>query len=166
MLDHLSQASFTKWMADFNSTLEKRKAESTLQVLFKVARLLNEKAIDQLNEENGEELRYRPSHMALIPHLSLEGSRITTLAEQMQISKQAVGQVVEELEQMGVVCRTPDPSDGRAKLVHFTKEGKKGMLRGLALLRHMEADLTKVVGAKPMKKLGKTLRTLLAHLDD
>lgn len=153
-------------MADFKTTLEKRKAESTLQVLFKVARLLNERAIEQLNNESDDDLRYRPSHMALIPHLSLEGSRITSLAEQMQISKQAVGQVVEELEQMGVVRRTPDPTDGRAKLVHFTKDGKKGMLRGLALLGRMEADLTKVVGVKPMRELGKTLRTLLAHVDE
>lgn len=165
MLDHLSQVRFTIWMADFKTTLEKRKAQSTLQVLFKVARLLNEQAIDELNDEIEDGVRYRPSHMALIPHLALEGSRITTLAEQMQISKQAVGQVVEELEQMGVVCRTPDPSDGRAKLVHFTNEGQTGMLRGLALLRRMEDDLSKVVGVKKMKKLGKTLRTLLAHVD-
>ena len=166
MLDHYSQARFTIWMADFKATLEERKAESTLQVLFKVARLLNEQAIDKFNNEQRGELRYRPSHMALFPHLSLEGSRITTLAEQMQISKQAVGQVVEELEQLGVVCRVPDPSDGRAKLVKFTAAGRKGMLQGLDLLKRMEEDVAAVIGSKRMKELGTTLSRLLAHLDE
>lgn len=153
-------------MADFKTTLEERKAQSTLQVLFKVARLLNEQAIEKFNHEQRGELRYRPSHMALFPHLSLEGSRITALAEQMQISKQAVGQVVEELEEMGVVCRVPDPSDGRAKLVQFTPAGRKGMLQGLDLLKRMEEDVSAVVGAKRMKELGATLGRLLTHIDD
>ena len=153
-------------MADFKATLEARKAESTLQVLFKVARLLNEKAIDEFNKEQGGAQRYRPSHMAIFPHLSLEGSRITALAEKMQISKQAVGQVVEELEQMGVVCRVPDPSDGRAKLVQFTADGRKGMLQGLGLLKRMEEDVATLIGERRMKELGTTLRRLLTHLDD
>ena len=153
-------------MADFKAALEERKAESTLQLLFKAARLLNEQAIERFNREQPGARRYRPSHMALFPHLALEGSRITVLAEQMQISKQAVGQVVEELEQMGVVCRVPDPSDGRAKLVQFTAAGRKGMLQGLDLLKKMEADLASIVGKKRMQELGTTLSRLLAQLED
>jgi DNA-binding MarR family transcriptional regulator len=152
-------------MADFKSRLEKRKAESTLQLLFKLARLLNEQAIESFNDERGVGLRYRPSHMALIPHLSLEGSRITHLAERMQISKQAVGQVVEELEQMGIVCHVPDPSDGRAKLVQFTRAGRQSMLRGLGLLGKMEDDLSSVVGERRMKELHTTLSKLLVHIE-
>ncbi len=166
MLDYIRQVYFTISMADFKTTLETRKAQSTLQVLFKVARLLNEQAIEKLNNSRGGKQRLRPSHMALFPHLSLAGCRITVLAERMQISKQAVGQVVEELEQMGTVCRVPDPSDGRAKLVQFTKAGRKGMLEGLALLDRMEEELSSVVGPKRIKELGITLSTILAHIDE
>ncbi len=166
MLDYVRQVYFTIAMADFKSTLEKRKAQSTLQVLFKVARLLNEQAIEKLNNSRVGEQPLRPSHMALFPHLSLAGSRITVLAERMQISKQAVGQVVEELEQMGTVCRVPDPSDGRAKLVQFTKAGRNGMLEGLALLGRMEEELSSVVGPKRVKELGITLTKILSHIDE
>ena len=165
MLALIGQACFTKNMNNFKARLEERKAESTLQVLFKVARLLNEQAISAFNEERKGQKPYRPSHMALIPHLSLEGSRITALAQQMQISKQAVGQLVEELEQMGVVCRIPDPSDGRAKLVKFSESGKESMLQGLALLKHVERDLIHVVGAKRMKDLGIILTKILDHVE-
>lgn len=153
-------------MADFNSTLERRKAESTLQVLFKVARLLNEQAIGRVNRERRSGLRLRPSHMAVFPHLALEGSRITVLAEKMQISKQAVAQVVEDLEQMGFVRRVPDPSDGRAKLVQFTKSGRNSMLQGLDLLSSMEQELADIVGTKRISELGKTLSIILTHIDD
>ena len=166
MVDQIRQVGFTNCMANFKATLEERKADSTLQQLFKVARLLNEQAIDAFNAKNSSAFRYRPSHMSLFPHLSLEGSRITQLAEAMQISKQAVGQLVEELEQVGIVCRVPDPSDGRAKLVQFTASGRKAMLQGLRLLKRMEEDLAAVIGVRRLKELGTTLGRLLEHLDE
>ncbi len=153
-------------MREFQDVLEERKAASTLQVLFKVARLVNEAALTRINEERPGKIAYRPSHTALIPHLELEGSRITALAESMQVSKQAVSQVVEELEQMGVVRRVPDPADGRAKLVKLTKKGQANMLGGLALLGQLERELAEVVGQRSMTALGKTLTTLLAHIEE
>ena len=61
----------------------------------------------------------RPAHTALFPHIDLSGTRQTALARRMGVSKQAVGQLVSELEQMGALERVPDPSDGRARLVRF-----------------------------------------------
>jgi len=104
--------------------------------------------------------------MSLLPHLALQGSRITELAQEMQISKQAVGQVVEELEQRGYARRVPDPSDGRAKLVRFTRPGRKGMLRGLDLLESMEQELADLVGDRRMSTLRTTLNLVLDHIDD
>lgn len=152
-------------MDDFREVLEERKSASTIQVLFKVARLVNEAALARVNEARVGALAYRPSHTALIPHLALEGSRITALAAAMQISKQAVSQVVEELEEMKVVRRVPDPADGRAKLVKLTSSGRKSMLSGLALLTALQAELAEVVGDEAMKDLGTTLTALLAHIE-
>ncbi len=39
------------------------------------------------------------------------------------MTKQAMGQLVTELEQHGCVSRTPDPADRRATLVQFTASG-------------------------------------------
>ncbi len=151
-------------MNDFKTTLEERKAKSTLQVLFKVARLLNAQAIERSNQEQRWGQKLRPSHMAIFPHLSLKGSRITSLAEEMQISKQAVAQLVEDLEQLKIVRRVPDPTDGRAKLVQFTKSGRTGMLRGLDLLTTMEQELADIVGVRRMADLRTTLSRILEHV--
>lgn len=102
--------------------------------------------------------------MTLIPHLELEGTRITTLADRLGISKQAVGQLVDDLEELGVVSRTSDPEDGRAKLVRFTDRGRVGLLEGLALLAELEQELELVVGASALQSTGRTLRRILAHL--
>lgn len=149
----------------YASVLEQKKRDSTLQVLFKVARLLNERALDRQNERAPTQVRARAAHTALFPHLDLEGTRITTLAERLGISRQAVGQLVDDLEQMGVVRREPDPEDGRAKLVLFTAKGRRGLLEGLSLLQEMEAELAQVIGRRPFLQTAQTLRRILAQLE-
>src|SRR5690348_16870172 len=86
---------------DFDAELERRKHESTLQLLFKAARLLDEAALARVAEQRGG-LRLRRSHTALFPHIDLAGTRITDLAERLGVSKQAVSQLVDDLEELGV----------------------------------------------------------------
>jgi DNA-binding MarR family transcriptional regulator len=49
--------------------------------------------------------------------------RLTELAASEQVSQPAITQIVTKLEQDGLVERRPDPSDGRAILVHVTAKG-------------------------------------------
>lgn len=61
-------------------------------------------------------------------------------------------------EQMGVVERVPDPGDGRAKLIRFVREGDQPILmRGMAVLGELEAQIEAEIGARPMKQLHRTL---------
>jgi DNA-binding MarR family transcriptional regulator len=49
--------------------------------------------------------------------------RLTELASSEQVTQPAATQVVIKLEGDGLVQRRPDPSDGRASLVHITPAG-------------------------------------------
>lgn len=150
-------------MRDFGRKLEAAKRASTAQLLFKCARLLNERAIATLPV--ADETRPRAAHMALFPHVDLEhGTRLTTLADKLGVSKQAVAQLVDDLEAMGVMARVPDPDDGRAKRVVFTDKGRAAMLDGLAHLRDIEKDLTRAVGRETMASLHQALLALHDHL--
>lgn len=102
--------------------------------------------------------------MALFPHIDLDGTRQSTLAERVGTSKQAVGQLVDDLEEAGVLARIPDPSDGRAKRIVFTPKGRQGMLMGLEHLRSVEKKLAKSVGRETMAQLRDALLTLHDHL--
>ena len=49
--------------------------------------------------------------------------RLSELTASEQVSQPAITQIVTKLEQDGFVERRPDPSDGRATLVHITANG-------------------------------------------
>jgi DNA-binding MarR family transcriptional regulator len=49
--------------------------------------------------------------------------RLTALTASEQVTQSAVTQIVTKLERDGLVERRPDPTDGRAVLVHITPRG-------------------------------------------
>jgi DNA-binding MarR family transcriptional regulator len=49
--------------------------------------------------------------------------RLSELTASEQVTQPAITQIVTKLEREGLVERRPDPSDGRAVLVHITDEG-------------------------------------------
>lgn len=150
-------------MKGFKQKLERAKRESTLQLLFKCSRLLNERAIATM-PQSGDHLG--AAHLALFPHIELErGTRITELSEKLAVTKQAVGQLVDDLERMGIVIRQPDPDDGRAKRVAFTSQGKRSMLSGLKHLQNVEEQLAQGVGQDVVRELRSLLLIVHDHLD-
>jgi DNA-binding MarR family transcriptional regulator len=76
----------------------------------------------------------RPGHGCVFGTITPEGDRLTVLAERANLTKQAVGEVVSELEQAGYVERVPDPSDGRAKIIRLTKRGEDAWNMGWSIL--------------------------------
>lgn len=145
-------------------TLEARKRASVAQLLFKCARLVNERAIARVNEEP-QAIQLRKSHTNLFPHLDFEGVRITELARRLDISKQAVSQTIAELELMDVVETLPDPSDGRARLARFTDKGKVAILQGLSVLREIETEMERSIGVSKFEALHDALLALEKMLE-
>lgn len=136
--------------------IEDLKRESTLQVLFKVARILNERAVERVRAKQFGS-RFRTSHTALFPHIPRDGIRLTELARKLGISKQAVFQLVVDLEQMGVLLRVPDPADGRCKLIGFSDSGQAAIADGLRTLVQLEAELGRDVGEATLARFRQAL---------
>ena len=57
----------------------------------------------------------------------LGGQRITTLAASEGVSQPSMTQLIQRLEQRGLVSRTSDPADGRVALVSLTGEGRAAL---------------------------------------
>jgi len=79
------------------------------------------------------------AHIHITRHLSLEGSRLSELAESAGMTKQAMGDLVTQCEAWGLVQRTPDPLDARARRIVFTETG-------LAWLRAFEQAVAQAEG--------------------
>lgn len=144
--------------------LEATKRASIGHLLFRCARLLNERALARARARTGKPIR--TAHTTLFPHIDLEGTRLTDIAKRVGVSKQAVGQLVAELEEMGAVERVDDPEDGRAKLVRFTRSrGRLALFDGFELLAELESELEAELGARTMNDLRRALQRLLPVLE-
>lgn len=144
-------------------TLEGVKRASVGQLLLKSARLLDERALDRVNREV-RKIRLRPAHTSLFPHIDKEGTRLTELARRLGVTKQAVGQLVTDLEGLDVLERVDDPADGRAKLVRFTDKGLKALNHGLTVLRGIEGELERRLGPGRMQALLEALSDVVDEL--
>jgi DNA-binding MarR family transcriptional regulator len=75
------------------------------------------------------------------------------LAVRLGVSKQAVGKVLDEMEQRGFVERRPDPVDRRVRHVRLTEHGRAASQAAMRLGGEIEADLCARVGADQVAAL-------------
>jgi DNA-binding MarR family transcriptional regulator len=132
-------------------------------LLFECAHLLDEVAQAEVNREAGARV-LTPALVRLLPHLSTEGIRPTVLARRVEVSKQAVGQALGDLESRGFVEMVPDPDDGRARLVRLTPAGLAAFDHGRGVLAFYEAALAARVGQTRIDTLRDTLSRVLPVL--
>lgn len=59
----------------------------------------------------------------LVARIAPEGSRLTDLAAQAQVTKQTAKVLVDQLVRTGYLSREPDPTDGRARLLLLAAAG-------------------------------------------
>ena len=75
---------------------------------------------------------------AVIGHLRPTGAPQAAIAAALGISKQAVQQLIDELEAEGVVSRVPNPDDARGKLVVLTTRGAEAIRAGNRVKQRIE----------------------------
>jgi DNA-binding MarR family transcriptional regulator len=131
------------------------------RLLQQAYRAYNHQAIAKLRERGHTGLTL--AHTLLLSNLDLEGTRITTLAERAGITKQSMGQLVEDLEKRGYVERQVDATDRRASVVHFTPAGWQFLQDAYELKQEIEAEYQDMLGEAVFDQLRATLRQLLAH---
>jgi DNA-binding MarR family transcriptional regulator len=85
------------------------------------------------------------------------GTRLTELAEQAQVTKQTATALVDRLEAAGYVERVPDPSDGRARLVRLTARAETLMPIARAEEQRIEQEWEAHLGARRMRDLREAL---------
>lgn len=96
----------------------------------------------------------------VLAHLGPSGISQAVLTERMGLSKQAVQQLVDQLEAQGVVDRVPDPADGRAKRIVLTALGLADFAERNRVKRAIEQQYREKLGAEAFE----ALQTALAKL--
>ncbi len=65
----------------------------------------------------------RPAHGYAFQAIGSSGATATELGRRLGVTKQAAGQMVDELVRLGYVVRGADPADGRRRIVTLTPHG-------------------------------------------
>ena len=86
------------------------------------------------------------AHIHITRHLAVGGSRLTDLAHSAGMSKQAMGDLVDQCEAWGLVTRAPDPHDRRARVVMFTASGLNWLQAFRTAVSQAEAEFRQAVG--------------------
>lgn len=96
----------------------------------------------------------------VLAHLPPAGLSQAELVASMGLSKQAVQQLLDQLEAAGVIRREVDPADRRARRVVLTELGRRDRDAQHAALIALEEQMRERLGKKLFAKLDKALRKL------
>lgn len=107
----------------------------------------------------------KASHSAVFAQIAPEGSRLTALARGANMSPQAMGELVDELEGLGYVERRPDPADRRAKLITLTTRGRDCVAAAVITIEGIEQDIAARIGERGHRELRRLLARLLDPAD-
>ena len=126
---------------------------------------VKEMAIDKMRARLAEEgyADIREGYGCVFGFIDIdEGSRVTDLAERSGLTKQAVSEVIPELEQLGYAIREPDPRDKRAKIVRLTPKGREACLTGRRLFAEIEAEWAEQFGDELLAALREAAERIAA----
>ena len=104
----------------------------------------------------------RPAHGYAFQAIGPDGTTSGTLAHALGVTKQAAGQLVDELARKGYVERVADERDRRRKLVVLTERGADCLRQSAVILSELHAEWSGVVGATRVRALDEDLEALLA----
>ncbi len=102
----------------------------------------------------------RPTHGCVFRFVHGDGMRLTELASLAGLTKQSVGEIVDDLAKLGYLERYPDPVDKRAKLIRLTDKGLEAQRIGFALFKQLENDWAETFGTDRVA----ALRSLLEEV--
>ncbi len=109
------------------------------------SRLMTDEIHRQLAERGYASLR--PAHgFAFQLIASRGGATGVELADHLSVTRQAAGQMVDELERSGYVTRQPDPTDARLRRVHLSDRGREVLELSARLWAAQERDWERLIG--------------------
>ncbi|MEO4001130.1 MarR family transcriptional regulator [Mesorhizobium sp. CAU 1732] len=127
-----------------------------------VARLLRAE-FDRRTSDAG--LGLSPGEARALSHVARAGSvRQSVLAERMGVEAMTLSTYVDKLEARGLVERTPDPSDRRAKLVGITDAAEPVLEDIIRISAALRSDMSGGLAPEKVDELREMLKQIRANL--
>ncbi len=106
---------------------------------------------DKLLEQGYKGLKL--SFSTVMSNMSFGGTRLVDIAEINGMTKQAIGQIANEIEELGYIKRVPDPHDGRAKNLVFTDLGAQLIQDSIVAVEEVKQEFSQLIGEQKIDQL-------------
>ena len=137
-----------------------RLEETAFPALLRAARRTYGAAIRRALLEAGcEDLP--PNGPYVVVAIARSGAPLSEVIDDLGVSKQAVGHLVDTLVARGYLDRAPDPEDGRRLVVTLTERGHAAATTVRAAVDQVDAQLDAIVGAEYVAHTRATLAALV-----
>lgn len=106
-----------------------------------------------------------PAHVAVFRNPGPDGLSPSELADQLQITKQSVNELLGHLERHGYLVREPDPRNSRRRRIRLTGRGQEVHAIALAAAQQAEHTAAGLLGEHRLADLRRNLTDLVALLE-
>ena len=149
---------------DFTLATQKKYRDNFARHILSVTLYLQSEIMNALT------LKYGHSQLRINfePYIAIagdRGARLSDIAEILGISRQAANQIANQIEDAGYLKRTPDPSDGRAKLLAPTPRAKALIKQGAQEALRLQQQLAAYVGEAELASATASIAKLDRDLD-
>lgn len=99
------------------------------------------------------------SQSLILSNVAFGVRRASVLARNLGITRQAISQMLSEMERKGLIAISADPSDGRALIVGFSATSKNIRDDAMSVLTQIEQELNTKLGKRKYAALAEALAT-------
>jgi DNA-binding MarR family transcriptional regulator len=103
---------------------------------------------------------FTAARSTLMGHVAPKGTKQGLLVDRIGISKQAVQQLIDGLEEDGILERLPDPEDKRGRIVRQTEAGRAAMKDADRIKLEIESGYRARIGDDEFARLSELLGKL------
>jgi DNA-binding MarR family transcriptional regulator len=153
----------SKTTSEQNQDVAYKLSNNLVRLLIEFSKDFERRTLKALQERGHADIR--PSHSVLFSNLGLGAVRVTELAERAQVTQQAMGKMLKEVERMGYIERGVDQKDKRAKEIRLTKKGVDMVEVSMEVVSEVRQYYSQKIGAKELDHLEDTLREAVNKLD-
>ena len=108
---------------------------------------------------------FSPAFPALLSNVDLAGTPIGVASRRAGVSRQAVGQLVREVERCGYARRERSPTDARVTIIRFTPRGKRMLARVLELVDEIELEMSRALPRGEFTRLRQGMQAVADAID-
>ncbi len=130
-----------------------------------VARLLHEafgvcrdRVLDKLTSHGHPSINM--SHGVVLRNMDVEGTPLSIVTKRAGLSRQAVAKVAGQLEALGYLTASRDPTDRRAKILKLSSKGMGLFADSIEAYGEFEDELARNIGRRRLEQFRTTLQMI------